>query len=85
MEFYLVCEASEAVFSQGSISASLIFIAFMAPVQQIIFSKGASTVSYADDLCYIGAVQEGDQGQFDTKETEQDIFKIKEVVSVSIL
>jgi hypothetical protein len=67
------------------LESSLLFIAFMAPIQQIIFSEGALTVGYADDLCYIGAVQEGDQGQFDTKETEQDIFKIKEVVSVSIL
>jgi len=66
---------------QGSIIASLLFIAFMAPVQQISFSKCASTVGYADDLCCVRAVQEDDHGQFDTQEIEQDISKIKEVVS----
>ena len=66
---------------QGLIMASLLFVAFLAPVQQIIFSKGASTVGYADDLCYIRGVKEDGHGQFDTQEIEQDICKIKEVVS----
>jgi retron-type reverse transcriptase len=66
---------------QGSIIASLLFIAYMAPVQKINFSASASTVGYADDLCYIRAIQEGDNGQFETQEIERDIYKIKEAIS----
>ena len=53
----------------------------MAPVQKINFSASASTVGYADDFCYIRAVQEGDNGQFETQEIERDICKIKDVIS----
>ena len=66
---------------QGSILASLLFIAYIAPLQQIQFSNGASTVGYADDLCYLKAVKRDDTGQFNVVDIERDISKIREVVS----
>jgi hypothetical protein len=65
---------------QGSIIASLLFVAFMAPVQRIQFSHGASTVGYADDLCYLRTIQEHDD-KFQLNDIELDINKIKEVVT----
>jgi hypothetical protein len=66
---------------EGSIIASLLFISYMAPVQCIQFSEGASTVGYADDLCYLRAIKEDQDGNFDVQDIEQDINKIKEVVT----
>ena len=65
---------------QGSILASLLFIAYTAPVQRISFSNGASTVAYADDLCYLRAIREENR-QIDIEEIESDINKIKGVIT----
>ena len=58
----------------------MLFIAYTAPVQQIEFSEGASTVAYADDLCYIRAIQQ-QNSHFNVQDIESDISKIKEVIT----